>query len=76
MVLQIRPKEYKDKGVAMGEQLTTTQTCKQKHTYNSNETARRAVRRRNKASGYNYLRKYQCNICNYWHVTAQDEIKE
>ena len=55
----------------MSEQLTSEKTCKQKTIYHSNETAKRAVKRRNKAAGYKYRRKYQCNVCGFWHVTAQ-----
>jgi hypothetical protein len=55
-------------------QLTTDKTCKQKTMYHSKETAKRAVKRRNKAAGYKYLRHYQCNVCDFWHVTTQ--IKE
>lgn len=55
-------------------QLTSPSTCKQKHTYHSQATATRARKRRNKAAGYNYLRTYQCNACNFWHVTAQRQI--
>lgn len=54
-------------------QLTSPKTCKQKTTYHSNETARNAVKRRNKAAGYKYLRRYQCNECGLWHVTTQDK---
>ena len=58
----------------MSEQLTDPKTCKQKRMYHSNKTATAAVKRRNKSAGYKYLRKYQCNVCNFWHVTAQ--VKE
>lgn len=52
-------------------QLTSPETCKQKHTYHSSETAKRARKRRNKAAGYDYLRHYQCNVCGFWHLTTQ-----
>ena len=52
-------------------QLTSPQTCKQKRTYHSAATARRARKRRNKAAGIDYLRSYQCNVCGLWHVTTQ-----
>lgn len=52
-------------------QLTSKKTCAQKTTYRTNEAAGRAVRRRNKAAGYKYLRRYQCNVCLRWHVTTQ-----
>jgi len=55
------------------EQLTLPKTCKQKHTYHTSKTASAAKKRRNKAAGYNYLRTYQCNVCNLWHVTAQEQ---
>ena len=59
----------------MSKQLTSVKTCKHKHTYHSATTATRAKKRRNKAAGYNYLRTYQCNVCEKWHVTAQvDEL--
>jgi hypothetical protein len=52
-------------------QLTKKSTCRQKRTYHTQATATRAKKRRNKAAGYDYLRTYQCNVCNLWHVTAQ-----
>ena len=55
-------------------QLTSPAICKQKTTYHSKDTAKRAAKRRNKAAGYKYLRPYQCNVCNLWHVTTQ--VKE
>lgn len=55
-------------------QLTSARTCKRKRTYNTSATAGRAVKRRN-ASGKKFLVKYQCNVCNYWHVTAQEQEK-
>lgn len=58
----------------MSEQVTSTRTCKQKHLYHTNATAKRAVKRRNKAAGYKYLRSYQCNVCGFWHVTSQDTV--
>ncbi len=54
-----------------GVQLTSKETCKRKHTYHSSKTASAARKRRNKAAGYNYLNTYQCNVCKFWHVTAQ-----
>lgn len=57
-------------------QLTTPKICQQKHTYYSLEAARRAKKRRNKAAGYNYLRHYQCNVCNLWHLTTQSKDKD
>lgn len=57
-------------------QLTTKRTCKQKHTYHSQATATRAKKRRNKAAGINYLRTYQCNVCNLWHVTTERKIED
>lgn len=57
-------------------QLTSEATCKQKHTYHSAETAKRARKRRNKAAGINYLRSYQCNVCNLWHLTTERKIDE
>lgn len=56
----------------MSKQLTTPKACKNKRLYHSNETAKRAVKRRNKAAGYKYLRKYQCNVCGFWHVTSEN----
>ena len=56
-------------------QLTTNKVCKQKHTYWSAETASRAKKRRNKAAGINYLRSYQCNVCELWHVTTEKKIE-
>lgn len=58
----------------MNEQLTSADTCKQKTTYHSAETAKRAVKRRNKAAGYRYLRRYKCNVCIFWHATTQDKV--
>lgn len=52
-------------------QQTTEKTCMTKRMYHSNVTAKRAVKRRNKAAGYKYLRRYQCNVCSFWHVTSQ-----
>lgn len=52
-------------------QLTSPKTCKQKHTYASQKIATAAKKRRNKAAGIEYLRTYQCNVCNLWHVTTQ-----
>lgn len=52
-------------------QLTRPKTCKRKHTYHTQAVATRAKKRRNKAAGYNYLRTYKCNVCNFWHVTTQ-----
>lgn len=60
----------------MTRQLTRARTCKQKHTYHSEATATRAKKRRNKAAGIKYLRTYQCNICEFWHVTTQKKIEE
>lgn len=57
-------------------QLTSKKTCKQKHSYHSNVTAKRAKKRRNRAAGYNYLYHYQCNQCGYWHLTTQKQEKE
>ena len=57
----------------MSNQLTTEETCKQKHSYHSSKTASTAKKRRNKAAGYNYLRTYQCNVCGFWHLTTQKE---
>lgn len=56
-------------------QLTSGNTCRQKHSYHSSKTATAAKKRRNKAAGYNYLRTYQCNICQLWHVTTQEQEK-
>lgn len=53
-------------------QLTSKPTCKQKTMYHSRETAKRAVKRRNKTAGYKYLRAYECNECGYWHATTQE----
>jgi len=55
-------------------QLTSPGTCKKKHTYYSSEAATRAKRRRNKAAGINYLRKYRCNECDLWHLTTERKI--
>ena len=55
-------------------QLTSEQTCKQKHTYHSKATATRARKRRNKTAGYDYLNFYQCNVCKLWHLTTQRQI--
>jgi hypothetical protein len=52
-------------------QLTLPETCKTKHTYWSYNTAHKAAKRRNKASGYKYLRAYKCDNCAFWHVTTQ-----
>lgn len=60
----------------MMSQLTTKRTCKQKHTYCSQATATAARKRRNKAAGINYLRTYQCNVCELWHVTTQMKVEE
>lgn len=57
-------------------QLTLPKTCKQKHMYHSNNTASRAQKRRNKAAGYKYLSRYQCNNCGFWHLTTQEQVKE
>lgn len=54
-------------------QVTSAVKCKQKTTYHTKETAYRARKRRNKAAGYNYLRHYQCNVCDYWHLTTQEK---
>lgn len=54
-------------------QLTSKTVCRRKHTYYTQASATRARKRRNKAAGYNYLRAYQCDVCNYWHVTTQDK---
>jgi hypothetical protein len=56
----------------MGKQLTSKKVCARKHTYASNKIAYNAQKRRNKAAGYKYLRRYQCNICTLWHLTTQD----
>lgn len=58
----------------MSNQLTSPRTCKQKHTYHSQKTATAAKKRRNKAAGYRYLSTYQCNVCDFWHVTSQVQI--
>lgn len=60
----------------MTKQLTLKATCKRKHTYHSQATATRAKKRRNKAAGYDYLNTYQCNVCNLWHVTAQEQAND
>lgn len=52
-------------------QLTSKSTCERKHTYYKRKSAQNARARRNKRAGYDYLRYYQCNVCNYWHVTTQ-----
>ena len=57
-------------------QLTSPKICKQKSTYHSAATATRARKRRNKAAGYEYLRTYQCNVCNLWHVTTERKIDD
>lgn len=57
------------------EQLTTAKTCKEKVSYWSGITAKRAVQRRNKTAGYKYLRKYKCNVCEMWHVTTQMKVE-
>lgn len=53
-------------------QLTSEATCKQKTMYHSLATAKRARKRRNKAAGYNYLRHYKCDKCDYYHLTTQE----
>jgi hypothetical protein len=57
-------------------QLTLPKTCEQKHTYYSQKTATRAKKRRNKAAGIDYLRTYQCNVCEKWHVTTERKVDE
>ena len=54
-------------------QLTSKRACKRKHTYTSQASATRARKRRNKVAGFNYLSTYKCNVCEYWHVTAQTQ---
>lgn len=54
-------------------QLTSKSACKQKKSYHSYETARRAVKRRNKAAGYKYLRAYKCDKCSIWHLTTEEK---
>jgi hypothetical protein len=58
----------------MSDQLTTKETCQQKHSYPSREAAYRAVKRRNKAAGYKYLRAYRCNEGYHWHVTTEVKL--
>jgi hypothetical protein len=60
----------------MKEQLTTPETCYRKRKYWSYDTGHRAVKRRNKAAGYKYLRCYKCNVCKLWHVTTEIKITE
>lgn len=60
----------------MSEQLTDPETCKAKNMYHSKKTAKRAVKRRNKAAGYRYLRHYKCNVCGFYHATTQVKVKE
>ncbi len=57
----------------MSKQLTSRKTCQHKHMYHSNATAERAMKRRNKSAGYKYLSRYQCNVCNFWHLTTQEQ---
>lgn len=57
-------------------QLTKPDTCKRKHKYWTDKSATRAKYRRNKASGYNYLRKYKCNLGDHWHLTTEDKADE
>lgn len=57
-------------------QLTSVKKCKQKHTYTSQGSATKAKKRRNKAWGYDYLWSYQCNVCQFWHVTSQIQEKQ
>lgn len=52
-------------------QLTSKLTCQRKHTYYKSRSASNARARRNKRAGYDYLRSYKCNVCNYWHLTTQ-----
>ena len=52
-------------------QLTSELACSRKTTYYRKESAKRAVKRRNKAAGYKYLRSYKCNVCEFWHATTQ-----
>lgn len=52
-------------------QLTSELTCQRKRTYYKGKSASRASARRNKSAGYNYLRSYKCNVCDYWHLTTQ-----
>ena len=56
-------------------QLTSLKICKQKHTYYSRDTAYKAKRRRNKAAGIAYLRNYQCNVCELWHLTTEKKAE-
>lgn len=57
-------------------QLTSDKTCKNKHTYHRSKTASAAAKRRNKAAGFKYLRAYQCNVCEMWHLTTERKIEE
>lgn len=41
--------------------------------YHSNKTAAAAQKRRNKAAGFKYLTRYQCNVCDFWHLTTQEK---
>ena len=70
---QYRATAPKERERTVGKQLTSPKTCQQKHMYHSNETAKRAEKRRNKAYGHKYLFRYQCNICDYWHLTTQSQ---
>ncbi len=57
----------------MGERLTSKKTCKQKHTYHSRITAKRARKRRNAAGKFYFTAAYQCNVCHFWHLTTQNQ---
>ncbi|NIL77134.1 hypothetical protein RhoFasB10_03273 [Rhodococcus sp. B10] len=57
-------------------QLTSMETCRRKHMYHSLKTAKRAKHRRNKTAGINYLRVYQCNVCDFWHLTTEKKVDD
>lgn len=56
-------------------QLTTRRTCKMKHTYHSLKTANAARKRRNNNSlkSLYFTSAYQCNVCQLWHLTTQNQ---
>ena len=62
----------------MGEQLTSNRTCRRKHTYSSLKSAKAARKRRNNNSlkSFYFTAAYQCNVCNLYHLTTQEQDRE
>lgn len=56
-------------------QLTSKKSCKRKHTYRSLKVANAAKKRRNnnKLKSFFFTAAYQCNVCNLWHLTTQNQ---